>query len=307
MRFQFLPAILLAFSINSLHANQDQYRFEGLNKPVSINWDGNRSVLEKSLSFCVRLDSSAKYAVPSKLDETSIRYKLRFIDQNSGTSGFFANSARSTDKIPLELSLTGEGSLTPGKNTQEITDNAFCANKQNLIIKAKNLSQYQAGDYTARIQVIAESKTFRVVSDQDMTVNLSIPKLISINGDQQISLGDFSNTDLKKSANFCVFRNGQGDYRLKAEGIGTPNNQFELQKQGGTAKLPYQVKINANNGGYQQVSPKMPISNLRGNASIGCVKGGKNLDVQVTIPQRAAESVYAGSYQGRLKIIVEVQ
>ena len=302
-----LPALFLFFSSVNLQAAQDNYRFEGLSSPVELKWDGHRSSIEKQVSFCIKLDSRTKYAVPSKIENTSLSYKLRLVNRGGSGSEFAASTARSIDKVPLELSLVGHGTLIPGKDTESLPGDPFCATKLNLNIKAQNLNQYAAGDYTATIQLIAENNFFRVVSDQDLIVNLSIPSLISINGDQQISLGDFSNADLKKSANFCVYRNGNGHYRLKAEGIGTPDNRFELQQQGGTSKLPYLVNINANNGGYQQASPKTPISGLRGNASLGCVKGGKNLDVQVSIPKEGAEKVYAGSYHGKLKIIVEVQ
>lgn len=72
-----LPALLfLVFSSANLQAVQDNYRFEGLNSPVDLKWDGNRPSIEKQVSFCIKLDSRTKYAVPSKLENTSISYKL---------------------------------------------------------------------------------------------------------------------------------------------------------------------------------------------------------------------------------------
>ena len=227
---------LLSVTTVNLSADQDTLKFEGFKQPISMQWNGRTGDLQRSLNFCIRLDNHTKFPIPSKIDFSVIRYTLKLLDLNSGAQEFAARQGNST--IPLELTLTGHGrseTIRQGQETSLIDGDTFCngpGNNLRLGIKAQNLDTIPAGVYIARIRVVASNNSFSIASDQNLELTIRIPKLISIHGDKQISLGTFSHRDLKKTAHLCVYRNGQGEYNLKAEALNTRNNRFELALSG---------------------------------------------------------------------------
>lgn len=87
-----------------------------------------------------------------------------------------------------------------------------------------------SGDTTALTQGTAGAS-----SEGSLSIQLSIPALVKIQGLQDIDLGSYTGAgDLQGASNACVKRNGAGTYSVTASSI----NAFALT---GSASVPYDV------------------------------------------------------------------
>ncbi|OED44104.1 hypothetical protein ACH42_08365 [Endozoicomonas sp. (ex Bugula neritina AB1)] len=308
---QFILASILSLTATYLQANSDTYQFKYLPQSMEREWNGKDQRLSIQNSFCIQLDSGhTQTPVPSMLDITNIRYQLKVDNLNGGGNKFIAVNGENT--IPIELLLTspqGISQLAPGQDTSEMNDSVFCEKPgQNLILTAnvQNLNEQPAGEYKASLRMSAFNNKFQTLTTKDIDIIIIIPKFISISAPSEIPIEDVKNPQV--TAPLCIYRNGYGLYNFKAESLGgSKANSFELTREGQIkSTIEYQVSIQENSGRKHSVSPKQPIQGLHGSNSHDCLDG-KKLNLQIAIPKPNINRAYAGTYQGQLKITVEVQ
>ncbi|MGI9275393.1 MAG: hypothetical protein ACR2PT_11190 [Endozoicomonas sp.] len=285
------------------------FEIQGLNN-IEMHWNGSGSSLETIQNFCIRIDSSLTPPLPSQLNDADIKYNLQL--QGQGGDVFYATQAG--NNIPLSFQLdTGTRSfeMTPRQDSGEVQGTALCdspgSNLQLQVSTLGELNDIPSGDYRTTLTLLVTDSRFGTQESKDFDVTISIPRLISIRGDDEIDLKTFTGRNSPKGqAGLCIFRNGAGYFRLKAEG--GENRSFKVWNHDRKTSPPlgYQVNVSSESITRKNIEPSEMIRGFRGSSSRTCA-GDRNLTVEAVIPKAWAENAYAGYYQGLLKITVEVE
>ena len=141
-------------------------------------------------------------------------------------------------------------------------------------------------------------------STGDLLITLDIDSLVRVNNLDDIDLGTFAGGagDLTGSDNFCIYRNGAGNFNITMTGSGA-GSAFELTD--GANTLPFSVSFN--NGGANAMTASTPLAGQAGafTANDTCDSGASdNVSVDVTVANGDLASVPAGTYSGTLTMVV---
>ncbi len=141
-------------------------------------------------------------------------------------------------------------------------------------------------------------------STGDLLIELDIDDLVRVNNLNDIDLGTFTGAagDLSGSDNFCIYRNGTGNYNITMTGSGTAS-AFTLTD--GSNTLPYSVSFT--NGSANAITSGNSLAAQAGafTANDNCNSGvNDNVSVSVTVANSDLSSVPAGSYSGTLTMVV---
>ena len=311
MIYRIAFSLLLTLTSFSLQA-KDSYFFKGLNKDWSMPWDGHQGVLSLDIPFCID-QSLASYGQTQSTQTPKINYKIQVIG-SVGANGLF-EASKGQEKIPFELSLVSNGSphdLKNGADSQELTSSSLCPSGQlKLSVKTKgDLHKIKAGDYRASLRVRAQSNDINISQDGLIDLTIKIPKIVSIKTPDPIKLRALHK--LKEETYICVYRNGHEAYNLKATGLNNKKGDFQVFLDGASGQagehkaLNYDVSITPPGGSRITLVPNNLAKGLMGSSDPGC-NGREQLKLEVSVNKKAAQNVYAGKYQGQLKLTVEVQ
>ena len=308
-RLTTLLCLLLSVTCLQLQAKSG-FEIQGLNN-AHLHWNGKDAQLTSNQSFCVRINNSLTPPVPSQLNNVDIQYDV----QLQGKQGNQFQAINGQHAIPLSIRLdTGEGlrEMVSGEAYRERQGAALCgspgSNVQLQIKSLGNLSDFPAGQYRGTIALVVSNNRFGTRDSQEFDVDIRIPRLIRISGDNEINLNTFNGNQASKGqASLCVFRNGSGAFRLTAEGA-TGDGSFQLANldRHQVKPLGYQVSVRSNDVSLRNLSPGQVVRGLKGSSSLRCATGD-NLTVETVVPKRWAENAWAGHYQGKLKLTVEVE
>lgn len=141
-------------------------------------------------------------------------------------------------------------------------------------------------------------------STGDLIINLDIDSLVRVNNLNDIDLGTFSGGagDLSGADNFCIYRNGAGNFNITMTGSGA-GSAFTLTD--GTNTLPYSVEFTNSTPNAMTAGTLLAAQSGAFTANDTCDSGASdNVSVSVTVANGALASVPAGSYTGTLTMVV---
>ncbi len=144
----------------------------------------------------------------------------------------------------------------------------------------------------------------QAVDSAEVTVSLSIPKLVSISQLQDARLGEWSGAgDLAVEQQLCVWSSTRG-YSLSATAGEAANPGFVLTSADG-ASLVYHVFWN-DGYGFQQLVAGQTVGGLSAPArSTTCQGGGDSVaqtKLRVAVYEPALAAAIHGDYQGQLRL-----
>lgn len=136
-------------------------------------------------------------------------------------------------------------------------------------------------------------------STGDLLISLDINSLVQVSNLGDIALGTYAGTDLTGTDNFCVYRNGVGNYAITMSGDG---GVFELS-DGGINTLPYSVDFT--NGATTALTSTVALTAQTGaNTTSTTCAGVDNVAVAITVANANLAAAPAGNYTGTLTILV---
>lgn len=150
----------------------------------------------------------------------------------------------------------------------------------------------------------ATQGTLGTTSTGDLEITLDIDSLVRVSNLNDIDLGTFAGgaADLSGSDNFCIYRNGAGNYNITMTGSGAAS-AFTLTD--GTNTIPYSVSFT--NGGANAMATGTALTAQAGafTANDTCNSGANdNVSVAVTVANSDLASAPASSYTGTLTMVV---
>lgn len=146
--------------------------------------------------------------------------------------------------------------------------------------------------------------------DVDVTIQLNVPDLLQISGLSDITMtqnSPVSSGNYLATHKFCVYRSGNGKFKIQAEGTGvSTGNAFRLS---GTSQfVEYQMRIGRI--GRQSVNYRQGDTKSRGHWRGNCPpasnnpSGNTNMFLEIRVNQSQASSLPAGIYSDTMTLIV---
>ncbi|MFC6634821.1 hypothetical protein [Microbulbifer taiwanensis] len=240
--------------------------------------------------------------------------------------GDFALENGSGEQLKVSLSWRGNSTggsfvtLRPNETSGDVTSRQNGAVRCNdsdaaatirIDISAATLASASAGTYAATFRIDAwqfDDDGSRYPSSgpiyQSFTVTL--PELVQITNLDNIDLGSFDGvSDIIEGDDICIFRNGFGNFRIKANGGPGDGDPFLLSN--GTSQIPYQVALKDDSMPDPiSVTEAQWLGGLMGHGSKDCGGGNNtNASVQVTTLASDMATATSGSYLGTLYLTVE--
>jgi len=148
----------------------------------------------------------------------------------------------------------------------------------------------------------ATQGTTGFTSSGDLDISLTVNSEVKISNLVDITLPDFSGTDVTGTSGACVYRNGGGNYLITATGSGTAN-AFELTD--GTNPVNYSVRYDDGSGFAAMTSGSALSSGNAVSADDDCVtNGADNAVIEVTVAAADASTLPQATYAGTLTLLV---
>jgi len=129
---------------------------------------------------------------------------------------------------------------------------------------------------------------------------------VKISGFQSLSLGTWTGTgDREAMTDLCVHNALSSNYKITARGDGT-GDAFILGQNGGTGEISYLVHFRRIGDAYVPLLSNSSQS-FSGADTLNenCDIGGNNATLRITVPGNAIGSAPAGTYSGRITLILE--
>ena len=172
----------------------------------------------------------------------------------------------------------------------------------------KTLKQVAVGGLLAAVATsgyAANQGSTGFTSTGDLAISLTVNNEVRINQLADITLPDFSGSDVSDTSVACVYRNGlSGDYSITATGSGT-GNAFTLTDT--TDTVAYDVEFDDRSGsGFSGLASGVASNRTNAeSADNSCAGvGGSNADIRVTVTAANAASLPASTYTGTLTLVV---
>jgi hypothetical protein len=230
---------------------------------------------------------------------------------------FYLQRVGSSSRLPISFKWTGNrgGTYTMRDypSTNFYTGNQYGARscseansvaRIDIEVSASALGSAQAGIYRGNFQIDA----YQAGTPYHTTIRsfvVEIPELVQITQLDDIDLGHYDGANDKVAEeSICIFRNGGGDYRLRASGGNGSNDPFILNN--GVNTLPYEVAVREGSQPFVQRNPGQSLNNLSGSRYKNC-NGSTNADVRITVRNTAMQAATPGSYNGVLYLTAEPQ
>lgn len=144
-------------------------------------------------------------------------------------------------------------------------------------------------------------------------ISIGMADQVKISGIDDVAFGSWSSGALRKVERLCIFRNGNGRYRIRMDG-GEDNGTvdaatgdgFFLSNAAGE-RLRYRVRFSDRNSGswkVRNVRRNTSYSSGRGFKTDPACNGNDNARIQVRITRRDLERANPGDYVGTLYLTV---
>lgn len=279
----------------------------GVDSIYLINWNGSGG-----------LTGEDDYCVISRSGGTPLPYDVAAWADGFHDGEDFVLRNASSEELKVSLSWRGNatgGSFVPlqpyetsgdltgqqrgARNCRQSDANATIR----IDISAATLASASAGTY---------SGTFRIDALQYGGDNLyiyqsfsvTLPELVQITDLDNIDLGGFDGVnDLIEGDEICIFRNGFGNFRIKASGGPSDVDAFLLSN--GAGQIPYQVAFKGDGmASFVSLAEGEWLAGSNGHGSQDC-GGGTNASVQVTALAADMATATPGTYTGTLYLTVE--
>lgn len=263
-------------------------------------------------SYCLWLDNSER----SGARQVPVHWQIRLLTPAGGLA--FRAVSQHSIKIPYELFVQS----SPGSPFQRIRPNENIAQgnrisghcepgQSSFLLQVQPLGEpslIPGGLYRASLPIeITTSDGER--QSVDLVLRLSVPEQVAARVLDNIVLPKFDGSSPPSGeTRVCLFRNGGGNYSVRLQGDGA-NGAFVLNKNvtvNGRVELPFSVKWQAGNLPSASLEPGENSRVYGGSTHRDC-QGSSNAVVQVALPVNEAQGAASGSYQGRLKIIVQAR
>lgn len=152
-----------------------------------------------------------------------------------------------------------------------------------------------------------------IAAIEPLDIEVTIGSQVKISKLDDIDFGQRDgNSTIRKTDEICIFRNGNGRYKLKmtagannGQADALANDRFALENNNGD-KLPYKIRFDdAVSGAWKvkKVLINQAITSGKGHkTSIDC-NGQNNARVQVVIKKKALQQAKPGSYVGTLYLV----
>lgn len=263
-------------------------------------------------AYCLWLNASESEI----LRETSTDWQIKLLTPAGGM--VFKATGQPSVRIPYELFVQ----LSPGSPYQRVRPNDNIAQGRRLsghcepglssfLLQVQPLGEpnlvpgglYQA---TLPVEITASNGEKQAI---DLVLRLHVPERVSARVLENIVLPRFEGASAPSGeARVCLFRNGGGNYSVRLQGDGA-NGAFVLNKKvsiDGRKELPFFVTWQGGRFPAVSLEPGESSRVYGGSPHQDC-QGAANALVQVTLPAQEAQRAGSGSYQGRLKIIVQAR
>ncbi|WP_226662992.1 hypothetical protein [Microbulbifer aggregans] len=136
-------------------------------------------------------------------------------------------------------------------------------------------------------------------ADTDITVSLTLPQLIELEGlnDITIDAGSFLGANATGSDDFCVGGYGYSTYSIQFDSANASGTQFRMADSGTTPSyVNYNVDFANDLGSVSHIPAESGVAltgNERGVANIACATSGENRQLLVTVLQSDWENANA--------------
>lgn len=298
---------LLCISVYSTHSLA-VVQISGLDDISLGSWTGSGG-LKGSDSYCV---ISTRYNTNQR-----VGWNVGAYGPHYSNGYFYLKRNGSNHKLPITFKWTGNTggiyTMRDYPSTNYYTGNqsgaincseSVSVAKIEIEISAATLGSAQAGIYSGNFQIDA----YQSSSPAHTTIRsfkVEIPELIQLTKLDDINLGYYDGANDKVGSDaICIFRNGQGNYRLRASGGLANNDAFTLTN--GTNFLAYEVSFREGTNSFTQRNPGQSLNGLTGSKIKDC-NGGTNAEVQVVIKNNDMSAAQPGNYNGVLYLTAEPQ
>lgn len=274
---------------------------------ISINaWSGSTGNLQGTSSFCVisTRNSNTRRSFDVAGYQISPSGTPGFVIRHTGTGHLLdidmTYNAHTGVNYPLSnYSVTGyvtslsQGSLNCTEGVSGIT----------ITLSAAELATAQAGTYQATLGIDFLQQGNAAYTGV-LQFQVTFPQLVQISRLNDVALlptSPFAN--LVAEEPFCIFRNGQGGFSIKATGANDSGGKFRLKN---VLTVPYKVEIKQA-GSYVTLTPNTTLnaatSGYKGISSRDC-GGIDNTSLRLTVLASDANTVSHGTYTDVLVLLV---
>lgn len=160
--------------------------------------------------------------------------------------------------------------------------------------------------------LIALPATLQAAVDS-ANVSIGMADQVKVSGLRDIAFGRWTGGALRKTERLCIFRNGNGNYRIRINGgeddgeiDATTNNGFFLSNTAGE-RIPYRVRFSDRLSGswkVRNVTRNRNYTSTRGFKSNPLCNGNDNARLQIRIRRGDLNRASAGDYVGTLYVTV---
>jgi len=300
-------------------AQQNVLDISGLDPISIVSWNGSGGLMGED-DYCILSYREFWFGAFSRQYDVAA-YHNGYVDGD----GDFALEHVSGDQLKVSLGWRGNATggnfvtLRPQETSGDVTgrqDGASdCSQPEALAtiridISATTLATAQAGTYSGTFQIdvwqFTGNGSGRYPSSGPIyqSFSVTIPELVQITNLDDIDLGSFDGVnDLTQGDDICIFRNGFGDFRIKASGGSGTADAFLLSN--GAGQIPYQVALKDDAmASFVTVAAGQWLGGLNGHGSQNC-GGGTNASFQVTALASDMMTATSGTYSGTLYLTVE--
>jgi len=316
-----LQVVFLA-GVAAVSVQADVISISGLDDIVIESWDGGSGDLVGSDDYCVvSCRSNNTTSCPSNTNRRR-NYDVAAYTNGAtdGAGNFYLGHDTSADTLLVNFEfihpVDGTFTMTNYNVTffiARILEGAYsCADPNSQVairitVPAAELATALAGTYSETFTIDAcrlnNANNCSAIVFEDFQV--SIPELIQITGLDDMNFGLWGGGNVQATEDFCVFRNGYGDFAIEANGTNDSGGSFQLANGGNT--IPYQLEVRQT-GAFFNVTPGGTLGSGTTGFSGESVRdcgGGVNTQARVTVLATDITGNPAGSYGDTVTLRVE--